>query len=304
MSFNAVNLQKSFQVPKKCRDISPNSLLLGVLNALKKWSGSSVGACGRVSGCLFFIFKSYASHLECLWSGLRLPLLYLRIICLPAWAPLVGSSAALALSPSLGAWSGLRLPLYLYPNMCFPAGVGFLAASALVKHWFLMMGASGQASACFYICLQAFVFGSRRFVPPAVSAFSGNLSPNICRAAWAPVIGLLASLVGCPGFVSQHVPFSLGASGHVTAALALPPHLFPNFRLALFLPRFLPIPFLCLPAWVPLVGSPAAFCRRFPCLLSFLVSHHLAFRALSPISLLSFILSSMRLYSLTLSPLI
>ena len=42
----------------------------------------SLGTSGRVFGCLSFIFKSFVSR--CLWSGLRLSLFYLRIICLLA----------------------------------------------------------------------------------------------------------------------------------------------------------------------------------------------------------------------------
>ena len=68
---------------------SPNSLLLGVLNALKNghlgagWSGRVPGR--LVSHFLLFVsqFFSFVSQARCLWSGSRLACLPLPFICLP-----------------------------------------------------------------------------------------------------------------------------------------------------------------------------------------------------------------------------
>ena len=123
----------------------------------------SLGASGRVSGCLCFIFESFVSHPACLWSGLRLPLLYLRLICFQPGCP----------------WSGLRLPLlylrivllpvFFLRIICLPASVplvGSPAAFALSSNHFASralsanhlcprLGASGRVSSCFpFMCLR------------------------------------------------------------------------------------------------------------------------------------------------------
>ena len=95
---------------------SPNSLLLGVLNALKNgrlgagWSGRVPGR--LVSHFLLFVshFFSFVSQARCLWSGSRLaclplpficlPLLFICLpvlfICLPGWVLVVGFPAGLS----------------------------------------------------------------------------------------------------------------------------------------------------------------------------------------------------------------
>ena len=138
---------------RTCRfhlDFSPNSLLLGVLNALKNgrlragWSGRVPGR--LVSDFPSFVsqFFSFVSHTGCLWSGSRLaclplpficlPLLFtclpVLFICLPHWVLAVGFPAVLSpasfhLSPLLPS-SGLLCPpnpLHLSPcvYICLPA---------------------------------------------------------------------------------------------------------------------------------------------------------------------------------------
>ena len=118
---------------------SPNSLLLGVLNALKNgrlgagWSGRVPGR--LVSHFLLFVshFFSFVSQARCLWSGSRLaclplpficlPLLFICLpvlfICLPGWVLVVGFPAGL--SPT-SFHLGLPLPFICLPLLfiCLP----------------------------------------------------------------------------------------------------------------------------------------------------------------------------------------
>ena len=101
---------------------SPNSLLLGVLNALKNgrlgagWSGRVPGR--LVSHFLSFVsqFFSFVSQAGCLWSGSRLACLPLPFICLPLAFQL--SPSSFHLSPRLGACG--RVPGWLAsPSLSF-----------------------------------------------------------------------------------------------------------------------------------------------------------------------------------------
>ena len=93
---------------------SPNSILLGVLNALKNgrlgagWSGRVPSR--LVSHFLSFVsqFFSFVSQAGCLWSGSRLACLPLPFICLPSFHL---SPSSFHLSPRLGACG--RVPGWL-----------------------------------------------------------------------------------------------------------------------------------------------------------------------------------------------
>ena len=130
----------------------------------------SLGASGRVSACLCFIFEScespslnplvagflsfifesFVSQPGCLWSGLRLPLLCLRIICLPAWAPLVGPLSSIHLSPSLGASGPVSGCLcFIFESCVSQPLVGCPAFFPLSSNRLSpSLGASGRVSGC------------------------------------------------------------------------------------------------------------------------------------------------------------
>ena len=112
----ARNVHSGVDMGRPTSVYSPNSLLLGVLNALKNgrlgagWSGRVPGR--LVSHFLLFVshFFSFVSQARCLWSGSRLaclplpficlPLLFICLpvlfICLPGWVLVVGFPAGLS----------------------------------------------------------------------------------------------------------------------------------------------------------------------------------------------------------------
>ena len=182
----------------------------------------------------------------CFWSGLWLPLLYLRVICLPVWVPLVGSSDASALSsnhlsPGLGA-SGRAFGCFCSifgPFVSQPGWLwsGALAASALSSNH-LSSNHLSPAWGCLWsglwlfllylriICLPAWV---PLVGPSAVAALSSNhLSPSssglrlallylrtICFPAWVPLVGP----PGASALSSNHLSPSLDACGRVSGSL-------------------------------------------------------------------------------------
>ena len=215
--------------------------------------------CFKVSGCLCFIFESFVSQPGCVWSGLRLPLLYFRIMCLPGWVPLVGSPAAFALSLNHLSLGCLWSP----------------AASALSSnHSSPSLGASGRVSGC--LCIYLRIICLSGWVPLVTS-------PAACL--WSRLrLPLLYLRIGSPAasaLSSNHLSPRLGASGRVSGSLCFifescvsqAGCLWSGLRLPLlYLETFcFPCIYLriSLPAWVPLVWSPAAFA---------LSSNHLSLR--------------------------
>ena len=206
----------------------------------------SLGASGRVSGCLCFIFEPFVSQSGRLWSGLRLPLLYLRTVCLPVWVPLVGSPAAFALSsnhlsPGLGASGRVS------GCLCFILSSNHLSPS---------LGASGRVSGCLCFIFESFVSQSGRL-------WSGLRLPllylrTVCLPVWVPLVGSPAAFA----LSSNRLSPSLGASGRVSGCLCFIFESFVSqsgcFWSGLRLP-LLYLRIICLPVWAPLVGSPAAF---------------------------------------------
>ena len=135
-------------------------------------------------------FALSSNHLfpMCLWSGLRLPLFYLRTICFPAWVPLVGSPA----------------PSILFSN-----------------YLFLDLGTSGRVSGCLYFIFELFVSQ-----PGCLCRASGCLcfifellmSPSLGASGRVPLV----PLVGSPApfvFSSNNLFSNLGASGRVSGCL-------------------------------------------------------------------------------------
>ena len=157
----------------------------------------------------------------CLWSGPQLPLLYLRIICFPAWVPLVGSPAASILSsnhlfPSLGTSgrvSGSFYSIFEVFVSHVPL-VGSPAASALSSnHLSPSLGASDRTSGCF-----CFIFES--FVSQPGCLCSGRGLPLFYFAImrlpiWLPLVGPPAASV----LFSNHLFPNLGASGRASGCL-------------------------------------------------------------------------------------
>ena len=199
------------------RAFFPNSLLLGVLNALKNgrlgagWSGRVPGR--LVSHFLSFVsqffsfvwlvshFLSFVSQAGCLWSGSRpaclpLPLLFiclpLLFICLPGWV--------------------LVVPAGLSPT--------FLSFSVLVVGF-----------------------------PAGLSPTSFHLSPRLGACGRMVALVLAGSRLAClplPSFVSHFLSF-LSQAGRLWFPL-------PFICLPLLF-ICLPVLFICLPSWVLVVGS-------------------------------------------------
>ena len=191
--------------------------------------------------CFCFIFESFVSHAGCFWSGLRLPLLYLPSICLSAWVPLVGPLAFFALSsnhlsPNLGAW----VPL-----------VGPPAASALSSN--LVFPSLGN-----WVLLVTLVRS-----PAFLALCSNHLSPGLGAWCLVPLVGSPAIFALCSNHLSasalssNHLSPTQGASGRASGSLCFIFEPF-VFQLGCFWSG-LRLRIICLPAWVPLVGSLVAF---------------------------------------------
>ena len=252
--------------------ISPNSLLLGVLNALKNgrlgagWSGRvpgrlvshflsfvsqspRLGACGRVPGRLVshFLFFSFVSHFfsfvsqaGCLWS---------RLACLP---------------PSFHSrclWSGSRpLPFICLPGWVlvvgFPAGLSPTSFHLSPTSFLLVVGfPAGLSPTSSYVCRKtSFHLSPTSFhLSPrlgACSRVSGRLvvTPNFFHEQFAvkmcpPFVSLLVSAIcWCPPFSAAHVAFLFvrlpGRSLLVSALFRWPCNI--SIHLSTFL-------FICLP---------------------------------------------------------
>ena len=177
---------------EKHTDCSPNSLLLGVLNALKNgrlgagWSGRVPGR--LVSHFLSFVsqFFSFVSQAGCLWSGSRLACLPLPFICLPLLFICFP-----VLFICLGACG--RVPGWLVSHfLSFVSHFfSFVRAGWLVSHvLFLFVSHFFLFVICLpvlFICLPGWVL---------VVGFPAGLSPTsfICLPGWALVVGFAAGL--------------------------------------------------------------------------------------------------------------
>ena len=173
-------------------------------------------------GCLWsglrlplLIFEPFVSQPGCLWSGLRLFLYYLRTICLPAWEPLVGSSAVsssnLICLPARVPLVGLWLPLLYLPAVCLSAWVllvGSSAASPLSSNHFSQLGCLWSGSGFF-----CFIFGPCVFQPGRLCFIVfDHLSPTLGAYGWSRVSG-------CVCLSSNRLSPCLGASGRASGFL-------------------------------------------------------------------------------------
>ena len=277
-----------------CNFNSPNSLLLGVLNALKNgrlgagWSGRVPGR--LVSHFLSFpkqftvrgsqCFKEWSPWCWMVWSGSRpaclpLPFICLPVLfmCLPSWVLVVGFPAGLSptsfhLSPTSFVsqffsfvsqagclWSGSRLACLPLPFICLP--LLFICLSS----WVLVVGfPAGLSPTSFHLSPTSF----------HLSPSSFQLSPRLGACGRVPV-WLVSHFLSCVShffsFVSQFFSFVSQAgclwSGSRLACLPLPficlPVLFiclPSWVLVVgFLAGCLPLPFICLPLLFQLSSS-------------------------------------------------
>ena len=203
---------------------SPNSLLLGVLNALKNgrlgagWSGRVPDR--LVSHFLLFVsqFFSFVSQARCLWSGSRLaclplpficlPLLFICLpvlfICLPGWVLVVGFPAGLSptsfhLSPtsfhlssnSFHSPNSLLLGvLNALKNGRLGAGWSGRVPSRLVSHFLCLpvLFSRGSRLACLplpFICLPILFICLRHYFLSFVSHFF-SLSPRLGACGRVP----------------------------------------------------------------------------------------------------------------------
>ena len=255
------------QQPKFTTCFSPNSLLLGVLNALKNgrlgagWSGRVPGR--LVSHFLSFVsqFFSFVSQARCLWSGSRLA-------CLPLPTSFHLSPSSFHLSPKLGACGRVR---------------GWLVSHFLsfVSHFFSFV------SQFFSFVSQAgCLWSGSRSCPTSFHLFptSFHLSPRLGACGRVP--GLVSHFLSCVShffsFVSHFFSFVSQAgclwSGSRLPCLPLPFICFPLLFICL------PVLFICLPR----LGA----CGRFP---GWLVSHFLSY-----VSQAGFLWSGFRLACLPL----
>ena len=199
---------------------SPNSLLLGVLNALKNgrlgagWSGRVPGR--LVSHFLSFVsqFFSFVSQAGCLWSGSRLACLPLPFICLPGWVLVVGFPAGL--SPTSSSFHLSPTSFHLSPRL------GACGPGWLVSHLPFILGACGRVPGHFL-----------SFVSQAGCLWSGS------RPACLPLLFICLPLLFCLWLGSR------------PACLPLP---LMCVEKLLFI--CLPLLFICLPGWVLVVGFP------------------------------------------------
>ena len=268
----------------------PNSLLLGVLNALKN-GRLGAGWSGRVPGRLVSHFLSFVSQFffpkqftvrgsQCfkewspwcwmVWSGSRpaclpLPFICLPVlfICLPGWVLVVGFPAGL--SPT---------SFHLSPTSFQLSPSSF--------HLSPRLGACGRVPGWLVSHFLSFVSQFFSFVSQNTSF---HLSPTSfhCLPGWVLVVGFPAGLSP----TSFHLSPRLGACGrvpgwlvsHFLSFVSQARCLWSGSRPACLPLRLicLPLLFICLPGWVP-GRSPASFrlgaCGRVP---GWLVSHVLLF---------------------------
>ena len=232
--------------------ISPNSLLLGVLNALKNgrlgagWSGRVPGR--LVSRFLSFVsqFFSFVSQDRCLWSGSRLaclPLpficLPLLFICLPGWVLVVGFSHFLSFVSHFFSFVS-QFFSFVSQFFSFVSQAGFF--SFVSQAGFLW---SGFRLACLplpFICLPLLFICLPGWVlvvgfPAGLSPTSSHLSPTSFHLS--PRLGACGRVPGWLvshflSFVSHFFSFvRLGACGRVCGWLVSPAGLSPtSFRLS------------------------------------------------------------------------
>ena len=268
---------------------SPNSLLLGVLNALKNgrlgagWSGRVPGR--LVSHFLSFVsqFFSFVSQAGCLWSGSRLACLPLPFICLPllfnclpvlftclpGWVLVVGFPAGLLPPPFHLSPSSFHLSPRPLPFICLQllfivsqAGACGRVPGRLVSHFLSFVS-------------HFFSFVSQAGWSPGLSPTSFHLSPT----SFLLVVGFPAALSPTSSYLSPtsfHLSPRLGACGRVPGRLVS--------HLLSFVSRFFSF-FVGFPAGLSptsLNVSPTSFhlslrlgaCGPVP---GWLVSHFLAF---------------------------
>ena len=164
----------------------------------------SLGASGRASGCRCFILESFVSRPGCLWSGLRLPLLYLRIVCLLQLLSLYVFPIALFVCCQLSS----ILPFRRCPlSLCLPSSHAWLPRLAIARHFVSRLVVSNHS----VLSLNYFPSPPIAFLSPARLSslclppvpFYGILSPSHhlgCRilspVILSPIILFLTSL--CP----------------------------------------------------------------------------------------------------------
>ena len=222
---------------------SPNSLLLGVLNALKN-GRLGAGWSGRVPGRLVSHFLICLPVLFICFPGwvlacLRLPFICfpLLFICLPLLFNCLQFFSFVSQAGCL--WSGSRLACLPLPFICLPLLFICLPLLFIVSQGRCLW--SGSRPACLplpFICLPLLF---------------------ICLPGWVLVVGFPAGLsptsfvVGFPaGFLSFVSHFFSGWVLLVRFPAGLSPT---SFHLSPFI--CLPLLFICLPGWVLVVGFPA-----------------------------------------------
>ena len=253
------------QQPKFTTCFSPNSLLLGVLNALKNgrlgagWSGRVPGR--LVSHFLSFVsqFFSFVSQARCLWSGSRLA-------CLPLPTSFHLSPSSFHLSPKLGACGRVRGWLVSHFLSFVSHFFSFVSQFfSFVSQAGCLWSGSRSCPTSFHLFPTSFHLSPRLGacgrVPGLVSHFLSCVSHFfsllficlpllfICLPGWVLVVGFPAAL-SPTSFHLFPTSFHLSPSSF---------HLSPQARCLWSVSRLacLPLPFICLPGWVLVVGFPA-----------------------------------------------